>query len=43
MKCCEYGHWDRILNASFSLKLTNVPNKVECYLLAFLTLRILAF
>ncbi len=29
-KCCEYGPWDYIRNTSFSFKLPNVPNKLEC-------------
>ncbi len=31
MKWCEYSPLDSIKNTSFSLELTNVLNKLECY------------
>ena len=32
MECCKYCHTDHIHNTSFYLKLTNGPNKLDCYI-----------
>jgi hypothetical protein len=37
MSCCKYNSWDHVHNISFSFKLTNGPNKLECLSLVSLS------